>query len=168
MQATTRGGKTSAGQGKAGVTKPTNKPKSGASQAPAVTRPCSTGVTKASPQRCGTTLPVNTTTEAGTAVSNSEQQSSDCSSAEFVWPTPWASAASAPRNEAPDQGQSFRRLPAASHCWPARSALTAGTTARESPPVKLVWLARRERHQGRARQVEGHFWDRGHDSNHDR
>src|SRR5512145_316692 len=75
--------------------------------------------------------------------------------------TPLASAASASRNEAPDQGQSFPRLPAASHCWPARNELAIGTTARHDIPVELVWLARRERHQGRARQAEGHFCDRG-------
>src|SRR5512133_3671196 len=95
------------------------------------------------------------------AASYSDQQTSDCISGVFVWPTPWASAASAPRNEAPDQGQTFPRLTAASHCWPARSSLTVGKTAGQDFTVKLVWLARRERHQGRARQVEGHFWDQG-------
>ena len=157
MQATTRGERTPAGQGKTGVTKAIETLKPCASPAPAAARSCSTEVTKASPQRRGTTSPVHTTTAANVPTSHSDQQPSDCFSADFVWPTPWASAASAPRNEAPDQGQIFQRLTAASHCWPARSALSVGMTAREDLPIKLVWLARRERHQGRVRQGAGHF-----------
>src|SRR5512145_1275522 len=159
MQATTRGAKTSAGQGKTGVNKAIEAPEPCASQTPAVTRSCSTAVTKASPQRRGTTFPVSTTTEANIPASNSDYQTSDCISGVFVWPTPWASAASASRNEPPDQGQTLLRLSAASHCWPARSSLSVGKTAREILPVELVWLARRERHQGRARQGAGHCWN---------
>src|SRR5512133_8013 len=97
------------------------------------------------------------TTEDNAPVGNSDQETSDCISGVFVWPTGFASAASASRSEAPDQGQTLPRLPAASNCWPARNSLAVGTTAREGTSVKLVWLARRDRHQGRARQVEGHF-----------
>src|SRR5512133_3525592 len=102
-------------------------------------------------------LPVNTTTEASVPASNSDQETSDCFSGVFVWPTGFASAASASRSEAQDQGQTLPRLPAASNCWPARNSLAIGTTARENLPIKLVWWARRDRHQGRARQGAGHF-----------
>src|SRR5512133_2385713 len=93
MQATTRGEKTSAGQGMAGGTKSIETPEPCASQTPAVTRSCSTAVTKASPQRRGTTSPVYTTTEADVPASNSDQATSDCISGVFVWPTPGVSAA---------------------------------------------------------------------------
>src|SRR5512133_874258 len=158
MQPMASGDKTSAGHGKTG------EPKAGDAGTSREPKPTSrTAMTSRSYESAPTTswnnLPVNTTTEASVPASNSDQETSDCISGVFVWPTGFASAASALQIDAPGQGQTLPRLPAASNCWPARNLLTIGTTARHDIPVNLVWLARRDRHQGRARQGAGRCWN---------